>query len=82
MMVRAIHPGGNKELAGTVCDIRSMAYRGKYYACKIHGAADLAVYRSTKNAAAQTGAVTQLTRALEYWKMYIGSAMEQYKNPL
>jgi hypothetical protein len=72
----------NKELLYILNDIRSMACLGKYYSCKINGAANLALYRETGSALVKDIAVKQLTEALEYWKAYTKSAMKQYRNPL
>lgn len=75
-------PEGNKELANTLNDIQSMAFLGKYYAFKINGATQLALYRRTRDANFQDEAVEELTNALGYWEKYTSNAMQQYKNPL
>jgi hypothetical protein len=77
-----IHAGSDRELLYTLQDIQTMAYLGKYCAHKISGATHLAAYRETKEIEAQREAVIQLTSALEYWTLYISSAMQRYKNPL
>ena len=74
--------GKNKELSNTLADIRSMAWLGKYYAHKIHGATALALFRETGDRKHQAEAVDQLTKALNYWVKYYQNAMKQYKNPL
>jgi hypothetical protein len=81
-LIKDINPGGNKELSYILNDIESMAYLGKYYSCKINGAANLALFRETKAPTVQKIAVNQLTEALNYWELYIASALKQYKNPL
>ena len=81
-LLQNINSNNNKELLNTLNDIQSMAYLGKYYAFKISGATNLALYRKTKEKSAQDEAVKQLSSALEYWKKYTESAMLQYKNPL
>jgi len=70
------------ELKATLLDIRTMALLGKYYAYKIEGATNLALYRETKDTKYQDKAIARLTEALETWKIYTASASEQYKNPL
>jgi hypothetical protein len=72
----------NKDLKVTTHDIRSMALLGKYYAYKIAGSTQLAMYRETKDLKYQNAAIEQLTLALEAWKNYINTAMEQNINPL
>ncbi|HWS00962.1 MAG TPA: hypothetical protein VN249_10130, partial [Prolixibacteraceae bacterium] len=85
---RALHladqmkAGSNMELSNTLDDIRSIAWLGKYYAHKIHGATELALYRETGDIKHQSVAVDQLTKALDYWVKYHRNAMKQYKNPL
>ena len=81
-LLQNINSNKNKELSNTLNDIQSMAYLGKYYAFKICGATNLALYRKTKEKSSQDEAVKQLTSALEYWEKYTKSAMQQYKNPL
>jgi len=81
-IIEAMYPVENKELLHTLNDIRSMAYLGKYYAFKINGATYLALFRETGDKKSREESVKQLTEALEYWKKYTESAMQQYKNPL
>jgi len=59
-----------------------MALMGKYYAHKIHGATELALFRKTKKPTHQKAAVDQLTEAALFWQMYVSTARSQYKNPL
>jgi hypothetical protein len=69
-----------KELAATLTDMESMAYLGRYYADKIRGAADLAVYRADKNRREnKERAVQHLTNAVEQWEAYARIATSQYK---
>ena len=72
----------SKELKVTLHDIRTMALLGKYYAYKIAGSTQLAMYRETKDAVYQDAAIEQLTLALEAWKNYTNTAMQQNINPL
>jgi len=77
------NPATNKELAATFRDIESMAYLGRYYADKIRGAADLAVYRADKNRQEhRRRAVRHLTDAVEEWEAYARIATSQYKPQL
>ena len=73
---------GDKELRLTLGDINSMAYMGKYYAHKIRGAAELAVYRENNDVARQQRAIAELQQAAKYWRLYVASAMERYTNPI
>jgi hypothetical protein len=81
-ILRSANGGSNKELICILNDIQSMDYLGKYYAFKISAAANLAMFRETKDISTKNNAVSDLTEALEYWKLYTGSAMKQYRNPL
>jgi hypothetical protein len=77
-----IHPGTNQELNQTIEDIKAMALLGKYYAFKIRGATELALYRETRDNKYREEAVNQLSQALDFWIKYTGNAMSRYKNPL
>lgn len=72
----------NKELEITVNDIKTMALLGRYYAFKISGSTQLALYRETADINYQKQAVLDLESALEAWKKYVENAMHQNKNPL
>ena len=74
--------GGDKELRLTLGDIRAMAYMGKYYAHKIRGATELALFRETRKKEHQNAAIEELTRAAQFWRLYTSTALGQYKNPL
>ena len=74
--------GGEKELRHTLDDIRTIAYLGKYYAHKIRGATELALYRATNRRSYQQAAVAELTQAARYWRLYASTALGQYANPL
>jgi len=77
-----LEAGANKELRQTLADIRAMALLGKYYAHKIHGATELALFRQTRDTAHQQAAIEQLTYAANYWEQYTTLAASLYKNPL
>jgi hypothetical protein len=81
-LLEEMNSGNNKELAYTLHDIRTMANLGKYYACKIAGSTQLALYRETKDKIYQGKAVTELEEALKYWKIYTETAMDQNINPI
>lgn len=72
----------NKELNVTIHDIKTMALLGKYYAYKIAGSTQLALYRETKDKRYQDEAIIQLTSALQAWENYTDTAMQQNINPL
>lgn len=74
--------GGEKELRLTMADIETVAWMGKYYAHKIRGAAELAVYRNNNDSARQQRAIAELRHAAKYWRLYVASAMERYRNPI
>lgn len=72
----------SKELEYTINDIICMAYLGKYYAHKIAGATNLALYRETHNASSQNKAIEELKEALSFWTKYTESLTKQNHNPL
>jgi hypothetical protein len=72
----------SQELKYTLHDIRTMAAMGKYYAHKIAGSTNVALYRETKDKKYQEQAISELKNALEYWEKYTDLAMEQNINPI
>ena len=60
----------NAEFAATVGDLEIMATLGKYYAAKIRGATELALYRNTRSVAHQKQSVEHLRLAATYWSRY------------
>jgi hypothetical protein len=72
----------NKELRLTVGDLKAMAYLGNYYAEKIRGAADLALFDKTAEAGQRDSSVSHLERALEHWRRYAAIATSQYRPQL
>lgn len=73
--------GSNPELDRTLNDIRLMAYLGKYYAHKIHGATELALYRASGDAPRQQTAVAALQEARDWWLRYTALSRTLYRNP-
>jgi hypothetical protein len=67
-----------------------MALLGQYYAHKIQGATELALYRAAAGEAAageppvahQQRAVQALTEAAKSWRQYTTQAAAQYRNPV
>ena len=73
----------SKELGATLADIEALAYLGRYYADKIRGAAELAVYRADpKRKVRHEQAVRHLTDAVEEWESYTRVAAGQYRPQL
>ena len=77
-----MHHGGNQELRHTLDDIRTIAFLGKYYAHKIHGATELALFQVTKDEQHQVAAASELNQAASYWRRYASTALGQYANPV
>ena len=59
-----------------------MAHLGNYYAEKILGATDLALFDKTGKPEQQAAAVKHLEAALEHWKKYAAVATSQYRPQL
>jgi hypothetical protein len=72
----------SKELRQTLGDIEAQARLGQYYAAKIEGAAELALFDATTNQTHQTAAVKHLEEALNFWRDYSTAYTKQYKQPL
>ena len=74
---------GDKELQATLTDMEAMAYLGRYYADKIRGAADLAVFRANKQQTQHhSQAVAHLTNAVAEWETYAKVSTSQYRPQL
>ena len=74
--------GNNKELRQTLGDIEAQARLGQYYAAKIEGAAELALFDATSKNTHQAAAVQHLEDALVCWRAYATAYTNQYKQPL
>ena len=74
--------GKNKELRQTLGDIVAQARLGQYYAAKIEGAAELALFDATSDNSHQAAAVNHLESALNSWRAYATAYTNQYKQPL
>jgi len=72
----------NAELHATLGDARLMASLGRYYAEKIRGATELALYRETHREDHRTKAIEHLNTALQDWLQYSQRARAAYRNPL
>ena len=74
--------GGNKELRMTLSDLEAMSHLGNYYAAKILGATDLAVFDQSGKEELRQSAVSHLEAALTHWKKYATVATGQYRPQL
>jgi hypothetical protein len=72
----------DKELRLTLGDLKAMAHLGNYYAEKILGATDLALFDKTGKAELKESAVKHIQEALEHWKAYAATATRQYRPQL
>jgi len=70
------------ELARTLEDVESMARLGEYYAEKILGAAELALFDRTGEEARREAAVRHLEAAAGHWARYADLASRQYRPQL
>ena len=80
-LVAELRPTENRELRQTLADYEAMAHLGKYYAEKILGAAQLALYDSTGVPERKVEAVAHLNLALGHWQRY-AAAGAQYRPQL
>lgn len=71
----------SKEARETIGDLVAMAHLGNYYAEKIRGAAELALYDRTSAPANQQAAIRHLQNALDHWKRYAAAYTLQYEQP-
>jgi hypothetical protein len=70
------------EYAATLGDIEAMSHLGLYYAAKIRGACDLALFDKTSDAQQQVSAVQHLEAAHNHWKAYAAAYTRQYIQPV
>ena len=70
--------GSNKELGRTLVDCEALAHLGHYYADKILGASDLALFDQNGKSEQRTGAVGHMQAALDDWKKYAAASTGQY----
>jgi hypothetical protein len=68
----------DQEFQATGNDVLIMAALGKYYAAKIRGATELALYRATRDAQHQEAAIRHLQKAAEHWSSYALRAGSTY----
>ena len=70
------------EYSATLGDIESMSHLGLYYAVKIRGACDLALFDKTGDEKQKASAVKHLEAALTHWKDYSTAYTKQYVQPV
>jgi hypothetical protein len=71
-----------REHAATLGDIEAMSELGLYYAEKIRGACDLALFDKTGEVRQQTSSVEHLESALGHWGNYAAAYTRQYVQPV
>ncbi len=81
-ILATLDAGQDHELEVTLHDIHTIALLGKYYAHKISGSTNLALYRASEDLRYQEEAISQLTKALAYWEKYTEAGLQQNVNPL
>jgi hypothetical protein len=74
--------GNAAEYLATLQDIETMSHLSRYYAAKIRGACDLALFDRTANPTQQSSAVAHLSAALEHWQAYATTYTQQYVQPV
>ena len=79
----AVTPAASaKEYAATLGDIEAMAHLGRYYAAKIRGACDLALFDKTGDAQQQAFAIEHLAASLNHWGKYAAAYTRQNVQPV
>ena len=79
---KTARPGKSAEYAATLSDITLMASLGKYYAAKIRGATELALFRETLVKDHRTNASKHLNEAARHWQQYSSRARANYRSPM
>lgn len=80
-LLRAAEVGNAAEYTATLHDIETMAHLARYYAAKIRGACELALFDRSGDRAQQAAAVAHLEAALAHWKTYATAYAQQYVQP-
>jgi hypothetical protein len=70
------------EYTATLDDIEAMSELGLYYAEKIRGACDLALFDKNSDVKDQAASVRHLESALGHWKNYAAAYTRQYVQPV
>ncbi len=81
-ILETLQTGEGDELRRTLADIRIVANLGFYYADKIRGATQLAIFRESNEEDAQGRAIGHLVDAARHWADYATMALKHHKNPL
>jgi len=80
--IRDARPEMSKDLRLTLGDIEAMACMGEYYASKIRGAVELALFEKTGDVGHREAAVRLLEDAVKHWQSYAAVATRQYRPQL
>jgi len=80
--IRRETPNPPKELRLTLGDIEAMAHLGNYYASKIGGALELAMFEKSGDAQRREVSIRHLHDAVMHWKFYTAIAARQYRPQL
>ena len=75
-------PLSNDEFNQTLADIQTMVHLGRYYAFKIRGACELALFDANQGDKHRDAAVKELEIALANWQAYAAAYTKQYKQPI
>jgi hypothetical protein len=81
-LASAMRADATGELRSTLDDILAMAHLGNYYAAKVRGAAELALFDKTRAPERREAAIAHLRTALEHWKRYASAYTLQYRQPI
>jgi len=81
-LANGLKVGDNVELQKTQHDLLTLSYLGFYYARKIEGSTEVALYRAGLGDQHKARAVELLSTASRMWDNYVAYAKIQYKNPL
>lgn len=69
-------------LQATLTDIRIVAKMGQYYAAKIRGSTEVALFRAHQKPEHRDAAIEHLTEAARHWMSYTVASLAHYRNPL
>jgi hypothetical protein len=77
-----LEAGSKRELSHTLGDIETLGHLGQYYAAKIHGAAEIALFDKTGDEQNRANSLAHLRRAVAHWLDYASAYTRQYRQPV
>lgn len=82
LTAQKLEANASTALQALLADIRIVAQLGHYYAAKIRGATEVALYRHSNEPSHKSAAIAHLAQAARSWHAYTQASLARYRNPL